>query len=178
MYHAAALDPLSSNMACNVARILAHVRRREEALQAVSRELCWSNRGRGWIGYVQSLTGDYAQAAKGYRSDHSNTGGRTPTAQSVRVALLKADILEARAEGRPTETEQLQLAEKEIGTSFGFAAAYALAGDAEQAVRVLEHLHAERHPQLLWLTEPRFDLLRSDPGYRRLVQSMGLPIND
>ena len=37
-------------------------------------------------------------------------------------------------------TSMAVVREKEIGTSFGFAAAYALAGDAEQAVRVLGQL--------------------------------------
>jgi hypothetical protein len=54
------------------------------------------------------------------------------------------------------------------------AAIYASLGDKDQAMNWLEKGYAERfNPGVL--IRPRFDPLRSDPRFQRLVQRVGLP---
>jgi hypothetical protein len=51
-------------------------------------------------------------------------------------------------------------------------------GDVDNAIRPLERLAEERHPDVLWLTNPLLDALRPGPRCRALVKRVDLPINE
>lgn len=178
IYRAAELDPFSTRIVCNIPRILAHVRRPQEAIHEISRELCQANSW--WVAYIHVISGDYVVAESLFRS-LSGPGigtGMGRAAERPRQAALAAAILRDRLEGVRPGTEQILLEERAgNGNVFSFAEFYAVAGDAENATRVLEQLYVERHPHVLWITSPEFDEIRSDPRYRKLVAGVGLPIN-
>ncbi len=63
------------------------------------------------------------------------------------------------------------------GGPFAYAMAIASAGlgERDQAISWLARVHAERHPQGLWMkVDPEFEPLRSDPRYEALVRHTGL----
>ncbi|MEM7306577.1 MAG: winged helix-turn-helix domain-containing protein [Planctomycetota bacterium] len=60
--------------------------------------------------------------------------------------------------------------------AYGTAAGFALVGELETALRLLERAVAERHPWVVFLlVDPRFDALHDDPRWERLVAGVGLP---
>ena len=61
-------------------------------------------------------------------------------------------------------------------TSYGVALIYAALGDKEQAFAWLDRAYDERSHWLVWLRlDPRWERLRSDARFRRLLLRVGLP---
>ncbi len=59
---------------------------------------------------------------------------------------------------------------------FDWTSLLARLGETEQALAILERLHAERNPKMtLTGTDPRFDVLRSEPRFARILEELGLP---
>jgi serine/threonine-protein kinase len=56
------------------------------------------------------------------------------------------------------------------------ATLYAYAGDKDQCLEWLERAYEVRDPNLPYLWYPDFDLVRSDPRFRDLLQRMKLPV--
>ena len=70
-------------------------------------------------------------------------------------------------------------ARKEYVSAFDVAKQYAYLGDKNSTLRSLELAYRERSPWLILVqTEPIFDFVHSDPRYRALVKTIGLPPAD
>ena len=62
-------------------------------------------------------------------------------------------------------------------SSVEVARLYGILGEREKTMALLEQANREHAPLLIfWLqTDPSFDLVHSDPRYRAIVKSLGLP---
>jgi len=83
--------------------------------------------------------------------------------------------------GRVREARQdLAILEKQAHTrfvtSYGVALVHAGLGENDAALRWLDKAVEERSNWLVWLRlDPRWDALRSDPRFERLVRGMAFP---
>jgi len=64
---------------------------------------------------------------------------------------------------------------KRVFLPVGIAWCYLDAGDYKRAIDWLEEAYEVRDPNLLYIGDPGFDPLRSDPRFQALVERMGLP---
>jgi len=64
---------------------------------------------------------------------------------------------------------------KRVFLPYGIAWCYLDAGDYERAIDWLEEAYEVRDPNLLYIGNPGFDPLRSDPRFQAIVRRMGLP---
>ena len=66
--------------------------------------------------------------------------------------------------------------QKAIPDEILLAAAYAAAGEKEQAFSWLDKAYENRHQALMYLNvDPQFDNLRSDQRFQALLRRIGLP---
>lgn len=111
-------------------------------------------------------------------------------AAAERVASLAGDrALEARllnASGHAIEGERdqaieiLEGVEQDAGPFFAawIASVYLMLGDEEQALSRLEKGLEDRSPDLLTISEPKFDSVRDHPRFLALSRALGLPAGD
>jgi hypothetical protein len=112
-----------------------------------------------------------------------------PAAQSFEKGLLLVgDKDSAEAVGRAFQKGgykgmaawQIEHLEKKSASHYvspmDFAVWYAQLGQREKTRSLLEEAYRQRSPQLLYIQcDPAYDFLHSDPRYRSLIQSIGLP---
>lgn len=176
IYRAVEVDPLNSQMLCNVPRILAHVRRAAAAVEAISPEHC----GEDWSAYLHIMAGRYADAQRILQAAiDASTDSANSLQESRRVARMRemSAVVAARLGGQSLRPDQLSREDERPGDLF-FAWAYAIVGDTEKAARAIQRLYDERHPHVLWITGPEFDSLRDNPRYRAILAELELPINE
>jgi tetratricopeptide (TPR) repeat protein len=173
---AKALDPLSVPINIDRAYILHYYERNDEALRSVRLALEMNPKyapGYFWLGRIYTSQGRYADADAAL--EHIGALRTWTPAMAVRGYLYAKS-------GRPHDAKNL-LAEFDdlvrqgrYASSYAIAIVYAGLGDRERVFSYLDAAYRERSHWLVWLKrDPRWNDVRSDPRFHRLVQQIGLP---
>jgi eukaryotic-like serine/threonine-protein kinase len=170
------LDPLSVPILIDDAYILHYNNRNEEALRSVRLALEMNSKyapAYFWLGRINTSLGRYDEAETALR----NIGPlRTWTPAMAVLGYLYGRL------GRVHEANDV-LGEFEVLAKNGrYASAYAIAvvyaglDERERALATLEQAYQERSHWLVWLKrDPRWNDIRADPRFQRLVRRVGLP---
>ncbi len=169
------LDPLSMIIRASVGGRLLHARRLDEAEQACRETVDLDPTfpvAIGCIGMVQSVRGEFNQAAAQYQRAAQLSGGTEwlsflgyVRARAGKRTEALAAIDQLRAAGPPGLVPAMRI-----------AIVYTGLGEKDEAFRWLEQAYKDRDPELLWLgTEPMFDPLHGDPRFADLLQRIGVP---
>ena len=170
------LDPLSVPINIDRAYILHYYGRNDAALRAIERALEMNPSyppGFFWLARIYTAEGRYQDATAAL--EHIDALASWTPAMAVR------GFLAAKA-GRPAEARAVLAQFDALARQGRYASAYAVAvvhaglGDREQALASLDRALGERSHWLVWLKrDPRWDELRADPRFARLVREVGLP---
>ena len=86
-----------------------------------------------------------------------------------------AGVAGQREEARQALNQLFSLSKQKYVTPYGVALVYAGLGEKEQAFEWLNKAYDERSHWLVWLKlDPRWDNLRPDPRFAKLVRRIGL----
>jgi adenylate cyclase len=171
------LDPLSLAINTGVGHVLYLSRRYDEAIAQYRRTLELDPgfvQAHLWFGRPYLEKGLFREAIAELEEAAKISGGST-----ISLAVLAHAY--AAAGRRPEALEILgRLHERARSTyvpSYWIGLVYVGLGDHDQAFAWLERAREERSSWLSWaMVEPRFDPLRSDPRFRRLLAAMKLPV--
>lgn len=169
-------DPLSPFSNVAVATILMYQRRDPEAVREFQNVLeLYPDFGVAHYGLGRT----HAQAG---RYDAAVTEFEKALARSPRSPHVIADLAQVHAQaGRRKEAEAYlkrwqQLGDESVWKHEQAARVYAALGDREKAFALLERALQERSPLLAFLkVDPRFDSLRADKRFDRILGRLGLP---
>jgi TolB-like protein/DNA-binding winged helix-turn-helix (wHTH) protein len=168
------LDPLQVRLKGREAWLLHVARRSDEALvlwqQTFKAETAGAGPKRG-LAFIYEANGMFEEAIAEHRKVNSQEGETTGGLCYLGWALAAA--------GRRGEAQdildRLKTA-KEYVSPAELAALYALLGDKEVAIALIEKAYAARDLQLQYLNiATHYDSLRSDPRFQELARRVGLP---
>ena len=167
------LDPLRPGLRLREAWHLHHARRHDEALELLHKT-SKEPRDAGthsMLGFMYEAKGMYEQATAEHQKAISMGGETTGGLCYLGWALAGA--------GKRSEAQAIL---DKLNTTKGYvspaelAALYALMGDKERAIVLLEKAYAAHDLQLQYLNiAMQYDSLRSDPRFQDLVRRVGLP---
>jgi DNA-binding winged helix-turn-helix (wHTH) protein/TolB-like protein/Tfp pilus assembly protein PilF len=126
-----------------------------------------------WLGRCYQEIGKYDEALAEYKQVEDAFHGWV-------VPITAIGFVDWRT-GRKAEAEKLltsldELSKRKFVSSYGVALVYAGGGQKEQAFAWLDKAFDERSNWLVWLKlNPRWDVLRSDPRFDRLIERMHFP---
>ena len=170
------LDPLSPAILIDHAYILHYYRRNDEALRSVQLALEMNPAlplAYFWLARIYTDEARYADAEGALRS--IGPLRRWTPAMAVRGYLYGRT-------GRVEETRAVVAEFEALRASGRYASAYAVAvvhaalGDTAGALSALERAYDERSHWLVWLKrDPRWNEIRSDRRFGKLVERVGLP---
>jgi len=170
------LDPLSPAILIDYAYILHYYRRNDEALRAVQLALEMNPAlplAYFWLARIYTDEARYADAEGALR----NIGPlRTWTpAMAVRGYLYGRTGRVAEARAVLEEFEGLTAAGR-YASGYAVAVIHAALDDRPAALSALERAYGERSHWLVWLKrDPRWNKIRSEPRFCKLVERVGLP---
>jgi DNA-binding winged helix-turn-helix (wHTH) protein/TolB-like protein/lipoprotein NlpI len=126
-----------------------------------------------WLGRCYQEIGKYDEALAEYKQVEDAFHGWV-------VPIAAIGFVEGRtgkrAEAQKVLTSLDELAQRRFVTSYGVALVYAGGGQKEQAFAWLDKAFDERSNWLVWLKlDPRWDVLRSDARFNRLIERMHFP---
>ncbi len=168
------LDPTSGIIGTNHGWILWCARRDAEAIaqlqKTIDRDPQFAN-AHAKLSFVYETTGKYAESAE-ERAKAWELYDESQEAAQVREAY-------ARVGWQSYAQSDLQRVQKKAQQHYvnpkEFVLAYARLGNKEQALEWLERGHDEKSEAVLYMkVDPRFDGLRSDPRFIKLLQQMRL----
>jgi TolB-like protein/Flp pilus assembly protein TadD len=170
------LDPLSVPINIDQAYIRHYYDRNEEALRSVRLALEMNPKfppAYFWLGRIYTSEGRYTEAETAFQ----NIGPlRTWTPAMAALGYLygkSGRMGEARA--ILEEFEDLARGDR-YASAYAVAAVYAGLGDTERAFAFLDAAYRERSHWLVWLRrDPRWNDMRGDVRFQRLVKKIGLP---
>ncbi len=166
------LDPLAPTTRRNYALALSFMGRHEEARREAGRALVlWGERDDVFARSVQGLSaamlGDTAAAR---RAVHSDAPNRMPYPTEAGVLALIGDTARARS----ALDHHLRTTPDDERLSFA-AMAYAILGDSERAIALLEEAFQRGDPAMfVVLRAPAFDSIRNDTRVAHLFRQAGL----
>ena len=172
MKQAEQLDPVSLTSRTRVGWAYYHARRFDEAIKAYQATLDmdpnfeWAHQSLGWA-YVQK--GLYKEAIDELKR------ARDLLDSSFNVAGLGYAYAVAgnRNEAQKSLTELVDRSKREHVPLYLLAVVYGALGQKQKALSCLEEAYQTRAGQLIYLRiDPRLDVLRSEPGFERLLQRM------
>ena len=156
---AMSLDPLSAIVNTNYAAVLTFAHRYDEALAQFQKTLQRDPEFRPAhfkLSQLHATMGHYGEAINELQKFKFVPGTYSPDVHGYLALMLAATP--------PSEYMSTE------------AAAYALAGDRENALKYLERAYEGADEELiLAIRLPAFDSLRSDPRYKEVVRKIGLP---
>jgi TolB-like protein/Tfp pilus assembly protein PilF len=162
------LDPLSPDLADDLASGYAAAGRYDEAIEQCRRTLeIHPHRSYtlAWLGYAHLGKGAYAEALPILERAHTLAGGYK--FQTVILARAYAMV------GRADDARRLLA---QIGSPYGRAGIQTALGDNEEAFASLREAFGKHDYAVVWLkTDPAFDPLRSDPRFQDLLRQLNLP---
>jgi TolB-like protein/DNA-binding winged helix-turn-helix (wHTH) protein/tetratricopeptide (TPR) repeat protein len=168
------LDPLRTGLRLREAWFLSLARRYDEALELMEQTFKAEPPDAGahrMLGFMYEGKGMYQEAVAEHEKANSVEGETTGNLCYLAWALAGA--------GRRSEAQAILEklnATKEYVSPAELAALYALLGDKERAIAVLEKAFAAHDLQLQYLKiATQYDSLRSDPRFQDLVRRVGLP---
>jgi tetratricopeptide (TPR) repeat protein len=167
------LDPLSSYIESSYGRILYRARKYEEAIPHLERASQLDPRDySAYVRLVDVYTqlGRYSEAIAAEEKARGTSGGAV--LHSLRLTQIYAQMGKRREALRALQEAK---ADKNWGRHvLDTAIAYAVLGDKDEAFAWLEK-GVERRDLVIFInTEPKCDILRSDPRFEQLVQRIGL----
>jgi TolB-like protein/Flp pilus assembly protein TadD len=174
---ALALDPVSLPAGCNLAYVLVHADRIQEAIQESLRVLeidCNYARAYEDLGRAYEVQGKYPQALAAFEKAVASSG----RGSLYLTSLAHAWALAGRKQKALNILRELRaLSESTYVSPFFIALVYAGLGDASQAVGWLEKAYRMRDHHLCWLTvNPRLKLLHPERRFRELLLRMKFPV--
>ena len=170
------LDPLSLPINTGVGHVLYLARRYAEAIEQYRRTLELDPSfvlAHLWFGRPYLEQGRFAEAIAEVERAVELSGRSTITLAVLAHAYASAG---RRGAARRLLRELLTRARTAYVPSYWIGLVYVGLGDAATAFRWLDRALEERSSWLTWaMVEPRFDRLRGDVRFRRLLARMGLP---
>jgi tetratricopeptide (TPR) repeat protein len=173
---AKSLDPLSVPINTDRAYISHYSGRDEDALHAVGLALEMDSKfalGYFWLGRIYTSQGRYADAEEAF---HHIGQLRTWTPAMAALGFMYAKA------GRTADAKEVLAEFDALARKGRYASAYAIAviyaglGDRARVFSYLDAAYHERSHWLVWLKrDPRWDTVRADPRFERLVTVVGLP---
>ncbi len=173
------LDPLSVPINIDHAYILHYYERNDEALRSVRLALEMNPRfppGHFWLGRIYTAEGRYSDAEAAL---HNIGPLRTWSPAMAVLGYLYGKS------GRMNEAGAILKEFEALARSDRYASGYAIAvvhaglGDAERAFALLDAAYRERSHWLVWLKrDQRWNDIRADARFQRLVKKIGLPSSD
>jgi eukaryotic-like serine/threonine-protein kinase len=171
---AAELDPVDPLKVCNHVWRLLQANKYSEALRQldVSRREHNMDCGEARI-ETHYMLAQYRNALAAARRHYEQD--RSPEEAAV-LTQMAEDVLGAKIRGEQPRSDWVRIVDQSSipVEPLLLAKWYTWAGDYDAALRVLEHMVAERDPFAVWITFPWFDTLRSDSRYRELTAKVGL----
>jgi tetratricopeptide (TPR) repeat protein len=125
------------------------------------------------LGWAYQHKGMHGQALAALRNAVTHSSASPFAVASLAQAQAAAG---ERTPARQLLTELFEMARHRYVSAYDLAAVYAGLGDSDEALTWLRRAHAERSPMLVnigW--DPRFNPLREDPGFHRVIADMKLP---
>ena len=168
------LDPFSPIIRVNLADTHAYARNFSEAIRLLNEVVADSAFAPAYhyLGLAYAQAGDHARAVATVRR------ARTLSGNGV-YALGALGYVEGRAgntaEARRAEAELAAFARQGLAVAFDQALVHVGLGEWSKAMDALERAEQERASLNELGVDPRFDPLRSDPRFRRLLERLGLP---
>ncbi len=171
------LDPLSPIISANVGLYHYYARQYGEAEERLRRTLEVDDRfgvARLYLGYVYlQQPGRAAAAVEEFKRAEEYMGEDPETLAALGHAYAVAG---RRAEAQKVLERLRGLASRGYVSPYFTAIVHAGLGDRERAFESLERAYEDRHPGMILLkSEPRFDQLRRDPRFTKLVQRVEQP---
>lgn len=170
------LDPLSLAIASGVGHVLYLSRKYDEAIVAYRAVLELDPsfvQARLWFGRPFLQKGMYEEAIAELRQADELSGGSTISTSVLAHAYASAG---RREEALKLLDVLLRRREKQYVACYFIGLVYVGLGDSDKAFEWLNKAREERSAWLAWvMVEPRFDSLRSDPRWGRLLKDIGFP---
>jgi len=171
------LDPLSPIISANAGLYHYYARQYGEAEERLRRTLEVDDRfgvARLYLGYVYlQQPGRVGQAVEEFKRAAEYMGEDPETLAALGHAYAVAG---RRAEAQKVLERLRELAARGYVSPYFTALVHAGLGDRERALESLERAYEDRHPGMILLkSEPRFDRLRRDPRFTKLVQRVEQP---
>lgn len=177
MRRAQELDPLSQIINANVGWLYFVERDYDRAIQQLRKTLDMDSNfsiGHHYLGIAYGQKEMYKEAIEEFqRSESLSGGGAFNTAQSGYIYAVWGKKSEAEK-----TIEDLKRQSKDSAVSpWGIALIYTGLGDKDHALEWLDKAYDVRAFDLQYAkVDPRFDVLRSDPRFSRLLKRMGLAL--
>jgi eukaryotic-like serine/threonine-protein kinase len=167
------LDPLNPMVWSFYAIDLVFARRFDEAIKAAKEALRIEPKApvafRAMI-YALHMTGRYEEAWESIKSDLKNRLPDQAQAFDLDFDELGYErALKQAAEALKTASESTNINPTSI------ADVYVFAGDTDNAIYWLEKAYEEHDPNLPYLLNPVYDILRDEPRFREIARKMNLP---
>ena len=154
-----------------LAQSLDEARQYDAALDEL-RKSGW-NQGAGWLsGDIYRRKGALKEAVQEWEKG-SLLSGDKESAESIRRAFQQGGF---RGVLLRRLRELKQRSAEHYVSPVDLALVYALLGQREETLALLEQAYREHCPGLLWIqNDPAFDFLHSDERYRSIIRGVGLP---
>ena len=170
---ASELDPLSVPIATDIGFEQYYARQYDRAISQLRSVLNVSPNfplAHLWLGRSYEQKGMYAEAVQ----EFEQTGPLREWPPTLSAAGHAYGLWKRPAEAHRTLQEMERLSSQKHVTPYAFALVCAGLNQKEYAIRWLQRAADERTHWLVWLnTDPRFDNIRTDPGFQRILGTVG-----
>ena len=168
------LDPLSLVISTDVAWHLYFGRRYEEAIEQLRKTVDLDTNfalARLRLGQIYALKARYHEA----NAEILRASELARDSTEVAAALGHAYAVSGRKDEALRQLEELQRPDRKYVSAYFIANVYLGLGDKDQTFAWLDKAYQDRSGWLVFLgVEPRFDSVRSDPRFTRLLHGIGL----
>jgi serine/threonine-protein kinase len=177
MRKAQELDPLSTIINANVGWLYFIEQDNDRAIQQLRKTLDMDSNfsvGHHYLGIVYGQKAMYKEALEEFqRSDKLSGGGAFNTAQSGYIYAVWGK----RAEAEKIIAELKRQSKDSSVSPWGIALIYTGLGESDQAFEWLDKAYNDRAFDLQYAkVDPRFETLRSDPRFQKLLKRIGIAL--
>ena len=170
------LDPLSVLVATDMGFILYYDRSYEKAASALRDAIAMNPKASGahfWLGRVYQAEKRYDDAAAEYRAGGPGVSQWPPALGGLGHMY---GILGQKENAENIVRELTMMSQTQYVTPYAVTLVDLGLSDKEQTLAMLERCFNERANWLVWLLkDPRWDTMRSDPRFQRIVARVGFP---